>query len=216
MKLSSCLRRRGGRSHVRRSGCRASAGAAADRDQESRRHRRRLHFPQRQSPVDVRRHQGRRDRDRSDRLRAPDRRPAICRRDQEGHRQADQVPDLQPRPLRSHRGRQGLQGRRRQGGRAQERDRAAQDAEGPAHRDAGRVDRRQESHQARRYHAGASLPRAQPLQLDAGDAAAEGEDRVHRRHDSGRAHSRAAASSTSIRSRPRSSSRRSSRWIGIA
>ncbi len=51
---------------------------------------------------------------------------------------------------------------------------------------AGRVGRQQEDHQARRHHAGAALSRPQPLRLDAGDAAAEGEDRLHRRHDSGR------------------------------
>ena len=56
---------------------------------------------------------GRRDRDRSGRLRPADRRPAICRRDQEGHRQADQVPGLQPPSLRPHRRRQGVQGCRR-------------------------------------------------------------------------------------------------------
>ena len=51
----------------------------------------RLHFPQRQSSVDVHRHQGGRDRHRSDRLRPADGRTELCRRDQEGHRQADQV-----------------------------------------------------------------------------------------------------------------------------
>ena len=59
-------------------------------------------------------------------------------------------------------------------------------AQGSAHRDAGRVGRRQEGDQARRHHARAALPRPQSLRLDAGDAAAEGEDHVHRRHHSGR------------------------------
>ena len=110
-----------------------AAGTAADRDQEGRRHRQRLYLPQRQPSGDVHRHQGRRDRHRSGRLRPADRRPAICRRDQEGHRQADQIPDLQPPPLRPHRRRQGVQGRRRHHRRAQARQGAARPAEGPAH-----------------------------------------------------------------------------------
>ena len=158
----ACLRRSRGRGDVRRSGRRPGA-AAADRNQESRRHRRRLHLPQWQSSVDVHRHQGRRDRDRSGGLWTSDRRAAIRRRDQEGHRQADQVPDLQPRALRPHRGRQGVQGCRRARDRAQERDRAAEGAEGPAYGHPGRVDRRQEGHQARRHHAGTALSRAQPF-----------------------------------------------------
>ena len=47
---------------------------ATDRDHKGRRHRQRLHLPQWQSSVDVHRHQGRRDRHRSDRLRPADRR----------------------------------------------------------------------------------------------------------------------------------------------
>ena len=164
--------RRNSRIRARVSGCRAAAAtggdtargaAAADRDQEGRGHRRGLHFPQWQSPIDVRRHEGRRDRDRPGRLWPPDRRAAVCRRDQEGHRQADQVSDLQPRPLRSHRRRQGVQGRRRTRGRPRKCHQAAQGAEGSAHRDAGRVGRQQEDHQARRHHAGAALSRAEPL-----------------------------------------------------
>ena len=63
----------------------------------------------------------------------PHGRPALCRRDQEGHRQADQIPDLQPPPLRPHRRRQGVQGRRRHDHRAQERQGASRAAQGPAH-----------------------------------------------------------------------------------
>ena len=51
---------------------------------------------------------------------------------------------------------------------------------------ARRIGRQQEGDQARRHHARAALSRAQPLRLDAGDAAAEGEDRLHRRHHPGR------------------------------
>ena len=93
----------------------------------------------------------------------PDRRSALCRRDQEGHRQADQVPDLQPPPLRPHRRRQGVQGRGREDHRAQARQGAARGAEGSAHGAAGRDVRRQADHQARRHHARAELYRPQPL-----------------------------------------------------
>ncbi len=41
-----------------------------------------------------------------DRLWPTDRRAGLYRRDQEGYRQADQIPDLQPSPLRPHRRRQ--------------------------------------------------------------------------------------------------------------
>ena len=120
----------------------AGAATAADRDQEGRRHRQRLHLPQRQPSVDVRRHQGRRDRDRPGRLRPAERRPAICRRDQEGHRQADQISDLQPPSLRSHRRRQGIQGRRGHDHRAQEGHGASGSAQRPEHAAAGPDDRR--------------------------------------------------------------------------
>ena len=103
---------------------RPSSGAVGH---QGRRHRQRLHLAQRQPSSDVHRHQGRRHRHRSGRLRPAAGRAAIRRRDQEDHRQADQVPDLQPRPLRSHRRRQGVQGCRRPRDRAQERHRAAQD-----------------------------------------------------------------------------------------
>src|SRR5258705_4785623 len=43
------------------------------------------------------------DRDRSDRLRPSSGGGNLYCRDQEGHRQADQVSDLQPSPFRSHR-----------------------------------------------------------------------------------------------------------------
>ena len=76
--------------------------------------------------------------------------------------------------------------------------------------------RQQEDHQARRHHAGAALSRAQPLRLDAGDAAAEGEDRVHRRHDPGRGvpgprlHRHLSARDRGVHQEG------ASRWIGIA
>ena len=51
--------------------------------------------------------------------------------------------------------------------------------------DAGRVHGRQEDDQARRHHTRVELSRAQPLRTSTScDAAAEGKDRVHRRHDS--------------------------------
>ena len=46
------------------------------------------------------------------------RRADVRRRNPQGHQQADQVPDLQPPSLRSHRGRQGVQGCGRDGRRA--------------------------------------------------------------------------------------------------
>src|SRR5690242_16725421 len=53
-----------------RRGVGPGASAPADPDDQGRRHRKRLHFPQRQPPANVRRHPGRRHRDRSGRLRA--------------------------------------------------------------------------------------------------------------------------------------------------
>ena len=61
-----------------------------------------------------------RDRHRPHRLRASAGGDDLCRRDQEGHQSADPVRDLQPPPLRPHRRRQAVQGRRRHVHRAQE------------------------------------------------------------------------------------------------
>ena len=69
-------------------------------------------------------------------------------------------------------------------------------------------------HQARRHHAGAEIRRPQPLRLDAGDAAAEGEDHLRGRSASGRPHARPrhdrllSARGRGLRSR------RSWRWTG--
>ena len=144
----------------------------------------------------------------------PTRRPAICRRDQEGHRQADQVPDLQPSPLRSHRRRQGVQGCRRQDHRAQECDGASEAAQRSAHAAAGRVDRQQEGHQARRHDDGTALSRPQSLGLQPGDPAAEGKDHLRRRHHPGRLIPRPRHDRLLPASRPKPSSRRSSRSTG--
>ena len=83
------------------------------------------------------------------------------RRDQEGHQGADQVPGLQPPPLRSHRRRQAVQGRGRDDRRAQARQGAAGGAEGARRRHARRDRRRQAHDQARRHDArAASTPGA--------------------------------------------------------
>ena len=136
----------------------AAADAAADRDQEGRRHRQRLHLPQRQPSVDVRRHQGWRDRHRSDRLRPADRRPGLCRRDQEDHRQADQIPDLQPPSLTttSPAARRSRTPARRIIAHKRAKERLAP-LKDPQHR-AARRDRStsKQDHQARRHHARAA------------------------------------------------------------
>ncbi len=75
---------------------------------------------------------------------------------QQDHQGADQIRDLQPPPLRSHRGRQAVQGPRRKIRRAQTRQGAAGRAEISGRGDP-RSDRRRQRHdQARRHHARAS------------------------------------------------------------
>ncbi len=115
----------------------------------------------------------------------PHRRAVLRRRDQEGHQPADQVPDLQPPPLRPYRRRQGLQGCRRARHRAQACQGAARRHQRPAHGARGRGrDRCRPHHHARRHDGGAQVRRHQSLRLDAGDAAAEGEADLRRRSHS--------------------------------
>ena len=187
------------------------------RDDQGRGHRQRLHLSLSEPPVDVRRHQGRRDRHRSDRAQAAAGRDHVHRGDQEGHQAADQVRDLQPQPLGPRCRRQAVQGPGRDIRRPQERQGAAAEISLPRRRDARRGGGQQAHHHSRRHHARASLRGAQSLRQQSGDAAAEGKADLHRRL---RSRSRRCCSATCpTRCRPRSGRSRSSgfsRSIGIA
>ena len=124
-------------------------------------------------------------------LRRP--REDLYRRDPEGHQQADQVPDLQPPPLRPHRGRQAVQGRGREDSSRTRAPRSGSSSSSirPRSLPDETVDKAS-AHHARRHHARAQLCRPEPFRQHAGDAAAEGEDHLHRRHHPGRAVAAAA------------------------
>ena len=194
----------------------AGASAAADRDHQGRGHRQRLHLPQRQPSVDVHRHQRRRDRDRPDRLR-----PAAG-----GQHYVDEIKKVTNKPIKyliySHHHYDHIAGGKpfKDAGativahkRAKERLAVLKDPH-TVLPDETVGDKR--THHARRHDARAALPRPQPLRHHAGDAAAEGEDHLRRRLDSGRRvagprHDRLlSARDRGLRSR------KCSRWTGSA
>ena len=153
----------------------APAAAADVRHHQGRGHRQRLYLPLPEPSGDVRRHARRRDRDRPDQLRAAAGGESLPGRDPQDHPGTDQVPDLQPPPLRPHRRRQGVQGRRRDRHRASPRQGAARAAQSARCRRSGPGRRQQAHDQARRYDARPHLHRSQSFRLFARDVPAEGE-----------------------------------------
>ena len=124
---------------------------------------------------------GRRDRDRSDQLWASAGRAGLSRRNPQDHQGADQVSDLQPPSLRSHRRRRTF---KKAGATVVAHRRATERLKALKGKDVvipDEVGGRQAHHQARRHHARSSLHRPQPFRLVAGDVPAEGEDHLRGR-----------------------------------